>query len=256
MAIDPWLKAAYESSARAKIARADEHLKTLYAETDGWGDGDPFSVARESQADGLRHTFRAHFKVQPDVWRWAVLLGDALDHIVYSLAIHETGEDPPADDAKLAFPICSDATYFAKAKWRIRSLTDTTQTAIEKSQPYNRLKPGQWFMPIWWLAQLNDIDKHRLAHLAPVAAHPDDIVVDAEPGTFEALWERGPLKDYAPFFVLTLTKPDKNVYVDFQATASVVINAPPYPPVGLHPTMQRIRREVVLVCRYLSGCFR
>src|SRR5438045_2016982 len=92
------------SSCRAKIARADEHLDALYRETDGWGDGDPFRIVRECNSDGTEHVFRLRYKTDPDVWRWALLLGDALhnlrcalDHIVYALATQQTGSDPPPD---------------------------------------------------------------------------------------------------------------------------------------------------------------
>ena len=135
-------------------------------------------------------------------------ISDALSTtIVYALAISQTGKDPPDDDETLVFPITSDSQHFARTKSRIRSLDEATQAAIEKSQPYNRLKPGQWFMPLWWLAQLNNVDKHRLAHLAPIAAHHDEIVVDAEPGTFNAEWNDDTLVDGAPFFRLTLSGP-------------------------------------------------
>ena len=193
-------RASWASSCRAKIARADEHLKALYGETDAWGELDPFRIVRQSNADGSEHLFSLSIERQPDIWRWAVLLGDALhnlrcalDHIVYMLAINQTGKDPPDDDARLMFPICSDPTYFAKGstQGRIAALNCPTRAAIEKAQPYNRLKPGQWFAPLWWLAQLNDIDKHRLANLSVLAAHPDEIAVDAEPGTFRALWNQG-----------------------------------------------------------------
>lgn len=176
-------------------------------------------------------TFSLHVKVKPDVWQWAVLFGDALhnlrcalDHMVYALAIHETGAEPPDDDKILAFPVCSDSSHFAQSRYRIRSLSTTTQAAIERAQPYNRPKPGRWFAPIWWLAQLNDVDKHRLAHLSLVAARDDEIVVDAEPGSFTAHWNTGPLIDGAPFFVLTLSEPNPEVYVELRATAAVVLS--------------------------------
>jgi len=174
---------------------------------------------------------------------------------VYALAINQTGKDPPDDDASLAFPICAEPRFFKQSRGRIRSLNQVTQAAIEKAQPYNRLKPGQWFMPLWWLSQLNDIDKHRSSHLAVTAAHPDDIVTDASPGAFRALWNQGPLVDGAPILQLILTEPDPNVYVDLKATGAVVLNVIGVPPMSLYWTTKLIRREVVLVCRYVSRCF-
>jgi hypothetical protein len=37
-------------SYRAKLARADEHLGTLYRETDAWGDRNPFRITRQANA--------------------------------------------------------------------------------------------------------------------------------------------------------------------------------------------------------------
>ena len=250
------------ASWESKLGRADEHLQTLYAETDRWGDGDPLAVDRESNADGSEHLFSLRVEREPDIWLWSAILGDvlhnlrgALDHIVFALAIAQTGKDPPDDEKRLAFPICSDPSYFAKAKSRVASLDGPTQAAIEKAQPYNRLKPGRWFMPLWWLSSLHDVDKHRFAHLTVIAAHPDQIVTSARAGTYRALWNTGALVDGAPILKLTLTEPNPNVYVDIQATAAVVIKAKDIRPIGLQPTMRRIRSEVGVVCRYLSGFF-
>jgi hypothetical protein len=255
------MKGAWTSSCRAKLARADEHLNMLYRETDRWGDTDPFRFVRQSNADGSVHQFSLRFKVQPDVWRWALLLGDAmhnmrcaLDHIVYALAVRQTGQDPPENDRDLAFPICSDPEYWNTrgTQRRIAGLTEPTRAAIEKTQPYNRLKAGEWFAPIWWLAQLNDIDKHRLPHITAVAAHVDDIAIDAEPGAFRALWNQGPLVDGAPLLRLELSKPDPRMYVELNATGAVVLQLNDIRPLGVHPTLKLIRREVGIVCRYLA----
>jgi len=246
----------------AKIARADEHLDALYRETDGWGDGKPFAVTRESNADGSEHVFSLSYKTQPDLLRWAVILGDALhnlrgalDHIVYALAVAQTGKNPPDNETGLAFPICSDPDFFEKSRWRIATLDKPTQTAIKKAQPYNRLNPGEWFMPLWWLSQLHDVDKHRFLHLAAVAGHHDDIATNARPGTFKAEWNSGPHVDGAPIFRLTLSEPDPNVYVDLKATGAVVFNVKGIQPVSLYWGTKHIRREVAVICRYLTRFF-
>jgi hypothetical protein len=75
--------------------------------------------------------------------------------------------------------------------------------------------------------------------------------LEAEPGTFRALWNSGPLIDGAPLPRLELTKPDPQVYVDLKATGAVVLQLKDIRPLGVHPTLMRIRREVGVVCRYL-----
>src|SRR2546421_10648647 len=108
----PWqspamTKERWTSSSRAKLARADEHLDVLHRKTSAWGDGAPLVVTRKSNADGSEHIWSLHFKPQPDVWRWSVLLGAglttlrcALDHMVFALAIAQPGKNPPADETK------------------------------------------------------------------------------------------------------------------------------------------------------------
>lgn len=256
-------KAVLLSSPRAKLARADEHLDELYRETDGWGRGDPFVVTRESDADGREHLFRVRFKTEPDVWRWSLILGDALhnlraalDRTVYALAIAQTGKDPPTDERDLAFPICSEPKFFPKqCKRRLGSLSQATQAAIEKAQPYNRSRRWRGFTPLWFLAQLHDIDKHRLSHLSVTAAVPDELATSAPTGRFRADWNDGPLSDGAPLLRLALADPDPDVHVDIKATGAVVLDLEGLQPMSLYWVTQHIRREVTVVCRYLSRFF-
>ena len=78
----------------------------------------------------------------------------------------------------------------------------------------------------------------------------------AAPGTFEAFWNHGPLVDGAPILRLVLTEPDSEVYVDLKATGSIVLEAEDVvSPMSLYWTTRHIRREVVVVCRYLSRFF-
>jgi hypothetical protein len=255
-ALKDWLA----SSSRAKIARADEHLDALNAQIDRWGNLDPLAVSRECNADGSEHLWRVNYKIRPDVWRWAILLGDALfnlrgalDHMVYGLAIANTRTNPPADEAKLAFPICSEPKFFEGQRYRIASLSDAAQAGVEKAQPYNRLKPGQWFAPLWWLDQIHNIDKHRFAHLAGQAVLPDEIVIDADPGTYQVFWNRNTLVGGAPILRVVMNPPDPNVYVDLKAIAAIAIDAKGFPPMSVYWLTRHIRREVGLVCRYLEG---
>lgn len=243
-----------------KLVRADEHLDALYRATDGWGDGDPLAIDRESNPDGSEHLFRLRFKVQPDIWHWSVLLGDAmhnlrcaLDHIVYALAVAQGGKDPPDAEGDLAFPICSEPSRFKNSRWRIASLSEPTQAAIERTQPYNRLKPGKWFMPLIWLRDIHNVDKHRFAHLSPVGSLPDDIAIDARPGTYQAFWNTGPMVDGTPIFRLILSEPNPDVRVDLHATGAVILNVKDMDrPYSVYWITRRMRREVGIVCRYLA----
>jgi hypothetical protein len=255
-------KARLTGSSRAKLARADQHLDALYRETDGWGDSDPLRITRQSQRNGREHIFRVRYRIQPAVWRWGILLGDALfnlrralDHLAFALAIAHTGKNPPDDEDKLAFPICSGPEFFKGQRFRIASLSEPAQAAIEKAQPYNRLKPGKWFAPLWWLDQIHNIDKHRFAHITGNVAHAKEIVIDAEPGTYQAFWNFGAVVDGTPILRLVLDRPNPHVYVDLKVTAGVALQVEEGQAMSVYWTTRHIRREVALVCRYLSLFF-
>lgn len=249
-------------SSREKLARAAEHLDALHAETQGWNDDDPFEITRESNADDTEHIWGVHYRTQPDLLRWGILLGDALhnlrgalDHAVYALAVANCGRNPPNDEGKLAFPIVSEAGRWDGSKWRIESLSQPAQTAIERLQPYNRLKPGKWFMPLWWLSRLHDIDKHRLLHVATFQSQPEELVIDAAPGSYVAEWNIGTHVDGPPLLRLTFTTPHPNVYVDLKAVGGVILaieGEHPVRPFSIYWITKHIQREVEIACRYLA----
>ena len=249
----------WTSSCRAKLERADMHLDALYRHIDSWSNPNPCRIERESNADGSEHLFRFRIDRDPPVWNWAADMGDALhnlrcalDHIVYAFAMLHTRKNPPDGDSQLAFPICSDPKYFkAATKKRLQGIDSNVIAAIERTQPYNRTKPNG-FAPLWYLAQLNDIDKHRLMPLAVFGAHHDEIVTDAAPGTFQALWNTSALIDGAPMLRLILTEPNPSVYVDLKATGAIVLNLKDHPLWGVIPLMKALRTETHLICRYLS----
>jgi hypothetical protein len=247
------------SSPRAKIARADEHLKSLNGEMDRWGELNPMSLGRTSNRDGSQHMFRLRLHPKPDLWQWGQLLGAAvhnlrcaLDHTVYALAIAATGDDPPQDDDVLEFPICDNGRLFAKRQWRIKSLTPTMQTAIEGFQPYNRRHKRTGFAALEWLRILDDIDKHRTLQLALPEPSVEAGEIDAPPGTFKVELIKGPMVDGAPMVRVTLQEPDPNMYMNLKLTAGICIKAEDGRPIGITPLTRHIRKEVVLICRTLS----
>jgi hypothetical protein len=103
-----------------------------------------------------------------------VMIGDvahslrsALDHLVYQLCI-PSGATEPADPNSPAFPITSSYARWRESRWRLNQAPRGTKARIERLQPYHRRKdPDTWLL--WQLRELNDIDKHRLLHVAPAA---------------------------------------------------------------------------------------
>lgn len=160
------------ASVLAKIGRADEHAKTLKKEILRWRDSNPYMVTRQHNADFTKHFLVAHIGVEPPTVRWTLMLGDvvhnlrsALDHLVYAIAIAESGKNPPPDDDNLMFPIRATGPGFAKVeKVRLKSLRKEVKTSIEACQPYRRKHPD---LPplLLVLDELEKTDKHRLLKL-------------------------------------------------------------------------------------------
>jgi hypothetical protein len=94
-----------------------------------------------------------------------------------------------------------------------------------------------------------------MSHLSAVAAVPNEIAIDADPGTYVVDWNRAPLGDGAPVLRITLTEPDPHVRVDLHLTGGVSVKLVDTPPWGLYHLTRHIRREVAVACRYLSRFF-
>ncbi len=172
-----------------KRNRAEHHLNTLTEAIDIYKRRDPYGVVCETNANQTKHVWKAHVSSQPPS-AWGPLIGDflfnlrsCLDNLAWALA--ETVGTPP-DHTQ--FPI-----FFARDDWEPRGphqmegLPDAKQTIIESLQPFNRqfwpgLIPASGpfparieampetadFNPLWHLHSLNNVDKHRLVHVAVV----------------------------------------------------------------------------------------
>ncbi|MGB2633477.1 MAG: hypothetical protein WAM58_06035 [Candidatus Acidiferrum sp.] len=97
-----------------------------------------------------------------------------MDHLVYAIAIHESGTVSPPDENKLMFPITDSTVKFNEAAQRIRSLSAPVRKAIEDVQPFNRPHPK---LPplLAILRDLENIDKHRLLRLAYASISEADL---------------------------------------------------------------------------------
>ena len=64
-------------------------------------------------------------------------LRSALDGSVYQAAIIQTGQDPPANENRLEFPVCFTRRDFQNAARKIEPLSQECRNFIESVQPYN-----------------------------------------------------------------------------------------------------------------------
>lgn len=179
---------------RSKIDRAREHLHALTGEIDAWREADrdraPFAD-QSVDSDGVTHRIRFDWGDDPPpLLRWSLLTGDcahnlrsALDHLAWQLALRDV--DEPGE--RTCFPIYGSREHYMMANKRglptprsglskIDSIADrSVRQAIEDAQPFNG--PFQLeHEPLWVLARIDNIDKHRL--VLPVPTLPTNLEVD------------------------------------------------------------------------------
>jgi hypothetical protein len=100
---------------------------------------------------------------------WLYLLRAALDGIVYSLGVRDSGQDPPPAQRSLQFPILLDPVKYdgTDHRGKLQALSDTTFGLPRQVQPFNA-QPDHLSNVLWWREELASIDRHRRGHaLAP-----------------------------------------------------------------------------------------
>lgn len=169
----------YES-VRAKLSRAEHHLKELERELRSWIDSKPVSLVPDGppkpHAGGMRQDFNVKVS-SPLPATLNVIAGDsihnfrsALDHLAMAMSVGH-GADPY--DNTIAFPICGHPDNFygqpvrgvrparpprGTGGYAVRALRPAEQAFIEGLQPYNR-KLGA--SNLTELQYLDNRDKHR-----------------------------------------------------------------------------------------------
>jgi hypothetical protein len=180
---------------------------------------------------------------------FGLLLGDflhnlrsGLDNLAYALML--AGPGPVADKMKSAseFPIFGDedskgqagqgSAMFGSAAHKYAGWKPGAKTAVEALQPYHR---GQRFAddPLWWLHELDRIDKHRFLHTAVAyavgAGWRPDLTVNLRaigPGFIRAYG--GPVERGAPVIRIGgvhLADPHGDVHVEVHPAFDVVFGA-------------------------------
>ena len=161
-----------------KLARADEHLDTLYAEIEAWSASHPYRIIRESKPDSDLLVVYAEPLSQPPL-KLSLILGDVLQNLracldYIALDLNERGLGAPlAEGAEHAshFPICRSEKLFAEAcRSIIPHVAPGPRTVIKRVQPYHRGE--DWTSDYLAIVQrLSDFDKHRRLPLVAQHAH-------------------------------------------------------------------------------------
>jgi hypothetical protein len=162
------------TSVRAKLARSQEHAQTVHNEIMAWIDRKPYGITKEVNADSTRYSIVLRENEPAPLQRWTLILADALhnlrtalDYLVYTIAVAESGQDPPPCERSLQFPIADSLAEFNEAviRKRLGNISDPVRAVFESVQPYNR--PHPTLPPLLRiLRDLNNTDKHRMIRLA------------------------------------------------------------------------------------------
>jgi hypothetical protein len=175
--------------AELKVERALEHLHSLEGEMEQYYCSSPYSVQRYNDLERGRHIIKVGLKEPSD--RTYLLVGDfayclrgALDYIVYSLVVANTGK---ALHTQVQWPVLKH-TNQERFDSYTKGMAVEAAHLIEQFQPYQ----GGNFKEhaIWQLHRLNNIDKHRrlsvfenwLDMQFPQLKKTDDVSRDAERG--------------------------------------------------------------------------
>src|SRR5208283_1653448 len=107
------------TSVNAKISRGINHAQAVESEIRAWMNGSPYRLVHEFNSDSTEHSLVFRVISKPELERWALMVGDAihnlrccLDHLVYAIAVHESGKNPPLNWDSLQFPIYDEPDRF------------------------------------------------------------------------------------------------------------------------------------------------
>jgi hypothetical protein len=213
-------------SVNAKLKRAELHAQWLTDEIMPWLQLKTYELRPKVNADSTRYAIVVHVVGdEPPIERWSLMVGDclhnlrcALDHLVYAIAVHDSATEPPPDATSLMFVIADTQGEFTKSAKRLQSLSAPVQTAIESVQPFNR--PHLTLPPLLAvLANLENVDKHRLVRLARPTIGEGDINLSGQQADASNTPEFIPftgegLVDKAEIFVAVFKKPAPGLKFD------------------------------------------
>jgi len=165
---------------RQRIERARAHSEAFAKIWNDLLEDDAYSASLKIDDDGTGFiTFGTGHDALPvelglELGEFLYHLRAALDACVYAAAVVESGQNPPPDEDRLEFPLCSDPggeDKFNKSAWKYRPLTNQRRVIIESVQPYKtpELRDDLYILNMnRTLGILNDwarIDRHRKLHV-------------------------------------------------------------------------------------------
>ncbi|MBT2472096.1 hypothetical protein J7E97_30605 [Streptomyces sp. ISL-66] len=166
---------------RAKLARADEHLRSFEDSLNSFRAAHPIKVTVERNVDEKAFIFHV-YDVEPCNPEWGVLIGDcahnarsSLDHLVFQLSVQGLGRGLTTAEARSSqFPVCEQMDSYRRAERGVVHLLPEHKQRIWEVQPFNAGDEKIWGphdMPgppapipsyLRELTNLNNADKHRV----------------------------------------------------------------------------------------------
>jgi hypothetical protein len=179
------------SGVMLKLDRAEVHLTELRESIDAAYDSSGPTFSREVDPHTGVHVYRAHGLPAIDPM-WSLQAGEliynlrsALDHLASQLVLLD-GREP---DRRTQFPVLEGPPVdgqgcAAPVQLRPRVESPGILAALDRSQPY-RGADGEIVpyrnSPLWQLAQLNNIDKHRLLLVVVCVLNTDEMYWAGDP---------------------------------------------------------------------------
>jgi len=176
-------------SAHLKIERAEKHIGDLLMEIGAFLHRDPYKAIREhkGQPGAGWLEWRVAVSEQPPV-EIGLFAGDAihclrsaLDHIVWELVERNRTTLTKQEARKLGFPIYDSPQRFeSEYPRKVKGASQAAVDLICAAKPY---KGGN--EPLWWLHELDVIDKHRVLLTVGSAASIEGIHVALDHPAFK-----------------------------------------------------------------------
>ncbi len=255
-------------TARAKLARAEEHRLSIVPEIEEYATGgNRIHLDRRDNLAEVRQPIRAVYtvrKIERPPESWALVAGDviqnaraALDHAIWALVVKRKGEKFALDARPMIqFPIGDDLERFPEDRLRAWGLKPQVVEAIRDAQPFNHSPAHNH--ALWFLRELSNIDKHRMLHL--IVLIPEELRLETNPpiaGGTLTLVTRGALYKGATAFTFQAPRPANvtgRVKVDVQFNAGICFEATPTTgATAINVALQAMQSEVAHVVDTLEA---
>jgi hypothetical protein len=89
----------------------------------------------------------------------------AFDNLAYQLVL-ANGATPTKRTAFPVLPSCDEGKFEALSRQRLKGMSETARRTVERMQPFNEWPERPKDTVLWLIDELNNIDKHRIHHLA------------------------------------------------------------------------------------------